>query len=72
MIGKDARGAHRVNAVAGQTSQNNSYQQLTAFRQGFTNEQLQQLNAGSTTGFTNGGLIVPFRNNSVLGRLTYS
>jgi len=65
-------GNHRLSAVAGQTSQNNSYQQLSAFRQGFTNEQLQQLNAGSTTGFTNGGFYTPFRTNSVLGRATYS
>jgi TonB-linked SusC/RagA family outer membrane protein len=65
-------GAHRVSAVAGQTSQNNTYQQLSAFRQGFTNEQLQQLNAGSTTGFTNGGFFTPFRNNSLLARVTYS
>jgi TonB-linked SusC/RagA family outer membrane protein len=65
-------GAHRLSAVAGQTSQNNSYQQLSAFRQGFTNEQLQQINAGSTSGFTNGGFFTPFRTNSWLGRATYS
>jgi TonB-linked SusC/RagA family outer membrane protein len=65
-------GAHRISAVVGQTSQNNSYQQLSAFRQGFSNEQLQQLNAGSTTGFNNAGFTVPFRTNSFLGRANYA
>ncbi|MGZ8492304.1 MAG: SusC/RagA family TonB-linked outer membrane protein [Gemmatirosa sp.] len=70
--GAFASGAHRISAVAGQTSQNNSFQQLAAFRQGFTNEQLQQIDAGSTTGFTNSGYQTPFRNNSLLARATYS
>ena len=64
--------AHRISAVAGQTSQNNTYDQLAAFRQGFASEQLQQLNAGSTSGFTNSGFQTPFRTNSLLSRVTYS
>jgi TonB-linked SusC/RagA family outer membrane protein len=65
-------GQHRLSAVAGQTSQRNEFQQIAAFRQGFTNEQLQQLNAGSTTGFTNSGFFIPFRTNSLLSRATYA
>ncbi len=68
VLGRD----HRLSAAAGQTSQRNDYQQLSAFRQGFSSEALQQLNAGSTTGFTNGGFLTPFRNNSLLARVTYA
>ncbi|GJG87203.1 SusC/RagA family TonB-linked outer membrane protein [Gemmatimonadetes bacterium T265] len=64
--------AHRLTAVAGQTSQNNSYQQLTAYRQGFPNEQLQQISAGSSTGSSNDGFTIPVRENSLLARATYS
>ena len=70
--GEFGDGAHRLSAVAGQTSQNNRFQQLTAFRQGFANEQLQEINAGSTTGFNNGGFSIPFRTNSLLSRATYA
>ncbi|HWJ24387.1 MAG TPA: SusC/RagA family TonB-linked outer membrane protein [Gemmatimonadaceae bacterium] len=65
-------GAHRLSAVAGQTSQNNTYQQLVGYRQGFPNEQLQQLNAGLTTKSTNIGYQTPFRTNSLLARATYA
>jgi hypothetical protein len=70
--GEFSNGAHRVSAVAGQTSQRNQFTQLTAFRQGFTNEQLQELNAGSNVGFSNAGFTIPFRNNSLLSRVTYA
>ncbi|MBD0324364.1 MAG: TonB-dependent receptor, partial [Aldersonia sp.] len=65
-------GAHRLSAVAGQTSQRNEYQQLLAFRQGFTNESLQQINAGSTAGARDSGFVTPFRTNSLLSRATYT
>jgi TonB-linked SusC/RagA family outer membrane protein len=65
-------GQHRLSAVAGQTSQRNEFQQIAAFRQGFTNEQLQQLDAGSTSGFNNSGFTIPFRTNSLLSRATYA
>ena len=63
---------HRLNAVAGQTSQRNDYDQISAFRQGYSNESLRQINAGSTTGFNNTGFTIPFRTNSLLGRATYA
>ncbi len=63
---------HRLTAVAGQTSQNNTYQQLSAYRQGFANEGLQQISAGSSTGSTNDGFTIPVRENSLLSRATYS
>jgi hypothetical protein len=66
-------GLHRVSAVAGQTSQRNDYTTISGFRTNFTNEQLQQLNAGgaSAAGLP-GGFTVPFRTNSVLARATYA
>ena len=65
-------GAHRISAVAGQTSQRNDFSQLSAFRQGFADQNLRQINAGSTTGFDNGGFSIPFRTNSLLTRATYT
>jgi TonB-linked SusC/RagA family outer membrane protein len=65
-------GSHRVSAAAGQTSQRNEYSRFVAFRQGFVNEQLQQINAGSTSGARDTGYTTPFRTNSVLGRVTYA
>jgi TonB-linked SusC/RagA family outer membrane protein len=63
---------HHITAVVGATSQRNDYSRLSAFRQGFTNESLQQINAGSTAGSSNSGFSVPFRTNSYLARATYT
>jgi TonB-linked SusC/RagA family outer membrane protein len=63
---------HRVNAVAGLTSQRNDYQQISAFRQGFSNEALQQINAGQAASSSNSGYLMPFRTNSVLARVNYA
>jgi TonB-dependent starch-binding outer membrane protein SusC len=65
-------GSQRLTAVAGQTSQNNTYRQLTAARTGFANENLQQLNAGATSKANNGGFLIPFRSNALLARATYA
>jgi TonB-linked SusC/RagA family outer membrane protein len=65
-------GAHHITAVVGATSQRNDYSRLSAFRQGFTNENLQQINSGSTAGSSNSGFSVPFRTNSYLARATYT
>lgn len=65
-------GMHHLTAVVGTTSQRNDYSRLSAFRQGFTNESLQQINSGSTAGSSNSGFTVPFRTNSFLGRATYT
>ncbi|HET7457888.1 MAG TPA: SusC/RagA family TonB-linked outer membrane protein [Gemmatimonadaceae bacterium] len=65
-------GSHRLSAVAGQTSQINTYQQITAYRQGYPNESLQQINAGLTANANNSGFIIPFHTNSALARATYA
>ena len=65
-------GAHRVTAVVGTTSQRVDYNPLFAFRQGFSDETLRQIDAGSTSGASNGGFSVPFRSNAVLGRVNYA
>lgn len=70
--GNFADGMHRLTAVAGQTSQNNNYRQITAYRQGFSNEGLQQIDAGSTSGANNRGFLIPFRTNSLLARASYA
>ena len=70
--GAFADGAHRITAVAGQTSQRNDFRQLSAFRQGFSNETLQQINAGQQTSSSNTGYFVPFRTNSLLARVNYA
>lgn len=65
-------GQHRLTAVAGQTSQRNSYDQLQASRGNLSSEQLQQINAGSTLFQGTVGYAVPFRTNSLLSRATYA
>ena len=62
----------RVTAVAGQTSQNNSFSMLTASRQGFANEGLQQINSGASGGLNNSGYENVVHTNSLLARATYS
>ena len=65
-------GASRINAVGGYSQQNNTFRQLTAARIGFSNEQLQQLDAGSTSKASNGGFMLPFRTNAWLARVNYA
>jgi len=65
-------GKHRLSAVVGTTSQRVNFNRLSAFRQGFTNETLQQINAGQTSGSSNAGFAVPFRTNAVLARASYT
>jgi TonB-linked SusC/RagA family outer membrane protein len=67
-----SNGAHRVTAVVGTTSQRVDYNRLFAYRQGFTDETLRQIDAGSTAGASNSGFDVPFRTNAVLGRVNYA
>ncbi|HEY0777845.1 MAG TPA: SusC/RagA family TonB-linked outer membrane protein, partial [Gemmatirosa sp.] len=64
--------AHHVTAVAGQTSQNNTFSMLTASRQGFANENLQQINSGASGGLNNSGFENIVHTNSLLARATYS
>jgi TonB-linked SusC/RagA family outer membrane protein len=65
-------GKHRLTAVVGTTSQRVDYSRLFAFRQGYTDETLQQIDAGSTSGASNSGFEVPFRTNAVLARANYA
>ena len=53
---------HRVNAVGGLTSYRENADDITAFRRGFSDEQLRTLNAGSDADAANSG----FRRQSVL------
>jgi TonB-linked SusC/RagA family outer membrane protein len=48
--------AHRLNAVAGYTEQRQDADNITAFRRGFTNEDLRTINAGGEANATNGGI----------------
>lgn len=65
-------GSHRLSAVVGTTSQQVRYDRLSAFRQGFTYENLQQIDAGQTAGSNNGGFAIPFATNAALARATYA
>jgi TonB-linked SusC/RagA family outer membrane protein len=65
-------GVHHLTAVVGATSQRNDFSRLSAFRQGFTDETLQEINAGSSSGSSNSGFTVPFRTNSYLARASYA
>lgn len=65
-------GMHRITAVIGTTSQRFDFSRLSAYRQGFSNETLQQIDAGQTSGSSNRGFALPFRTNALLGRITYA
>ena len=65
-------GKHRVTAVVGTTSQRVDFNRLFAFRQGFSDETLQEIDAGSTAGASNSGFTIPFRSNAVLARANYA
>lgn len=47
--------AHRISAVLGYTEQEQQYRRLSAFRQGYSLEDLQEINAGKTYGLNNAG-----------------
>lgn len=70
--GAFAGGEHRVTAVGGFTTQRSNFIFVRAFRQGFSNENLQQIDAGASSGLNNAGFSVPSTLNSVLGRATYA
>ncbi|NUQ21054.1 MAG: SusC/RagA family TonB-linked outer membrane protein [Gemmatimonadaceae bacterium] len=65
-------GAHRVTAVAGLTTNRTNFNFLRAYRQGFSNEALQQINAGASSGLNNAGYEIPSALNSSLARATYA
>lgn len=65
-------GAHRVSAVAGLTEQRIDFSRVQAYREGFSNESLQEINAGQTAGQSNSGFRVPSRLRGMLLRTNYA
>ncbi|HUQ99771.1 MAG TPA: SusC/RagA family TonB-linked outer membrane protein [Gemmatimonadaceae bacterium] len=65
-------GVHKFNAAAGITSQKQDDNGLFAYRQGFTNESLTQLDAGQTSGLNNRGSLIQNRLNAMLLRANYT
>ena len=65
-------GMHKLNAVAGITSQRQDDQQTWVYRQGFTDESLTQIDAGSTSGLNNRGYLTQSRLNAMLVRANYT
>jgi TonB-linked SusC/RagA family outer membrane protein len=65
-------GTHKLNAVAGITTQKQDDNELYAYRQGFTNESLGQLDAGSTSNLNNRGYLIQNRLNASLLRANYT
>ncbi|MFN2635844.1 MAG: SusC/RagA family TonB-linked outer membrane protein [Gemmatimonadaceae bacterium] len=65
-------GLHKLNAVAGITSQRQDDQELFVYRQGFTDETLTQIDAGATGGLNNRGNLTQSRLNAMLVRANYT
>ncbi|MDB4889619.1 MAG: TonB-dependent outer membrane protein SusC/RagA, partial [Gemmatimonadetes bacterium] len=65
-------GSHRFSSVVGTSSQRVDFDRLSAYRQGYSNETLQQINAGANSGASNAGFAIPFRTNALLARATYA
>lgn len=63
---------HRVNAVGGATTYTTDADDITAFRRGFSDEDLRTLNAGSDADATNSGRRIESALNSTLGRFNYT
>lgn len=66
-----AFGKHDVNAVAGYTEQQETFRRLEAFRRGFPDENLPEINAG-TSQFSNAGYKVENALRSYLVRANYA
>ncbi|HEX8276798.1 MAG TPA: SusC/RagA family TonB-linked outer membrane protein [Longimicrobiaceae bacterium] len=64
-------GSHQVTAVAGYTEQLERFNRLEAFRRGFADEDLQQIDAG-TSELNNAGYVEDARLRSFLTRVNYS
>ena len=64
--------AHHINAVAGYTEQRQDLSRLSAYREGFTNENLTTINAGSTSNLNNSGADTVAALKSMLFRANYA
>src|SRR5439155_788294 len=58
-------GAHRLNAVAGYTEQRQSLDQLVAYREGFTDQDLQVIDAGQRSNLSNGATQITLANPNI-------
>jgi TonB-linked SusC/RagA family outer membrane protein len=65
-------GAHRVSAVAGYTEQRDDADDISAYRRGFTDENLRTINAGAEADASNGGSARRTVLQSLLVRANYS
>ncbi|HJQ53648.1 MAG TPA: SusC/RagA family TonB-linked outer membrane protein [Gemmatimonadaceae bacterium] len=65
-------GMHKLNAAAGITSQRFDDNELYVYRQGFTDESLTQIDAGSTSNLNNRGWLTQNRLNAMLLRANYT
>jgi TonB-linked SusC/RagA family outer membrane protein len=66
-----SRGGHALNAVAGVSEQTNNLERLEAYRRGFLDEDINQIDAG-TTNFANRGYEIPSALRGYLVRANYS
>jgi TonB-linked SusC/RagA family outer membrane protein len=66
-----SRGEHSLNAVAGVTEQHSEFRRLEAYRRGFTDEDLTEIDAGSSN-FQNTGRSTPASLRGYLVRANYS
>jgi TonB-linked SusC/RagA family outer membrane protein len=64
--------AHRISAVAGYTEQRQDLNRLTAYREGFANEDLTTISAGSTANLNNSGADTSAALKSMLLRANYT
>jgi TonB-linked SusC/RagA family outer membrane protein len=64
-------GGHALNAVAGVSEQVNNFQRLEAYRRGFSDEDITEIDAG-TTNFANRGYEIPSALRGYLVRANYS
>jgi TonB-linked SusC/RagA family outer membrane protein len=67
----NAFGDHSINAVAGVTEQSGRFERLEAYRRGFANENITQIDAG-TASFQNRGFEIPSALRGYLVRANYS
>jgi TonB-linked SusC/RagA family outer membrane protein len=67
-----AAGTHRLNAVAGYTEQRQTLDHLLAYREGFTDQDLQVIDAGQRSNLNNGGTRFESALRALLVRANYA
>jgi TonB-linked SusC/RagA family outer membrane protein len=66
-----AFGKHNIGAMAGYEIDHNISQSMSAYRNNFPSKDLQELNAGATTAWTNSGTSSEWGLQSYFGKITY-